>query len=609
MSESNVFPLVYPMSSPWAALEASLNAWRSWISPAHWFGGSKHAPALPAPARPGAEFSATRLATALFENVLAPALHLSKATIAPKRLSDACTDFVRDSFDLWQRASSPNPDVPVLTDSRFKSESWKNNPSLGFIAAWYLAGSRHLDRLANAVDADAKTQEQLRFFVHQWLAAVAPSNFLPLNPDAQRALLESNGESLRQGFTNLVNDIARGKMSQTDESQFAVGKNIATTEGSVVFENDLIQLIQYNPRTEAVFERPLLIVPPCINKYYILDLQPESSLVRHALDNGHQVFMVSWRNPDASLAHKTWDDYVEEGLVQSIEASTSISGQAQINALGFCIGGTLLSTALAVLAARGEQPVASLTLLTAMLDFSDTGLLGIFVDEAQVQSRELTIGGKDGAAPGLMRGAELATTFSFLRPNELVWNYVVDNYLKGQTPPAFNLLYWNSDSTNLPGPMYAWYMRNTYLENRLCEPNALTVCGQPVDFGAITVPTFIYGSREDHIVPWQTAYGARRLLNGPTTFVLGASGHIAGVVNPPSKNKRSYWTVEGDAATAEQPEAWLESASEQKGSWWPKWTNWLEQQGGEQIAPAAKAGSKKYPVIEAAPGRYVAQRD
>ena len=338
--------------------------------------------------------------------------------------------------------------------------------------------------MVDALDTDPKVRERIRFAVQQWTAAASPSNFFALNPEAQKTLLDSKGESLRQGVMNLLGDMQRGKISQTDESGFVVGDNLANTEGSVVFENDLLQLIQYKPRTATVRERPLLIVPPCINKFYILDLQPENSLVAHGLDSGHQVFLISWRNADQSIAHKTWDDYIGEGVLTAIDTVSKISGREQINTLGFCVGGTMLATALAVAAARGEHPAASMTLLTAMLDFSDTGVLDVFVDEAHVQMREQTIGGKNGAPAGLMRGLEFANTFSFLRPNDLVWNYVVDNYLKGRTPVPFDLLYWNSDSTSLPGPMYVWYLRNTYLENKLREPgdvDHLRRAGRPVE--------------------------------------------------------------------------------------------------------------------------------
>ncbi|MBP0595593.1 class I poly(R)-hydroxyalkanoic acid synthase [Paraburkholderia sp. LEh10] len=537
-------------------------------------------------------------------------LKVPSASIPAARLQQLQSDYSREAMQLLQQAVQATSSGIELKDRRFSADAWKTTPVYTYTAAWYLLNARYLQELADAIEADQKTRERIRFAVQQWTAAASPSNFFALNPEAQKTLLESNGESLRQGVMNLLADMQRGKISQTDESRFVVGKNLATTEGSVVFENDLMQLIQYKPRTATVHERPLLIVPPCINKYYILDLQPENSLVAHAVEAGHQVYLISWRNADQSIAHKSWDDYIGEGVLTAIDTTRQISGREQINTLGFCIGGTLLATALSVAAARGEHPAASMTLLTAMLDFADTGVLDIFVDEAHVQMREQTIGGKNGTPPGLMRGIEFANTFSFLRPNDLVWNYVVDNYLKGRTPMPFDLLFWNSDSTSLPGPMYVWYLRNTYLENRLREPGALTTCGEKVDLTRIDVPTFIYGSREDHIVPWETAYASVPLLSGPRKFVLGASGHIAGVINPPSKNKRSYWSVKGDEKSLpENPDDWFESASETPGSWWPEWTNWLEQYGGKKIKAPAQAGSAEFPVIEPAPGRYVQERE
>ncbi|MGU7776392.1 class I poly(R)-hydroxyalkanoic acid synthase [Burkholderia sp. MR1-5-21] len=535
-------------------------------------------------------------------------MQLPVAAIPAERLQKLQSDYARDCVTLMQQATATKLEAPELKDRRFSGDAWKASPAHAFAAAWYLLNARYLQELADALETDPKTRERIRFAVQQWTAAASPSNYLALNPDAQKSILETQGESLRQGMMNLLGDMQRGKISQTDESQFVVGKNLGCTEGAVVYENDLIQLIQYRPTTEQVFERPLLIVPPSINKFYILDLQPENSLVAHALSCGHQVFLVSWRNADASVAHKNWDDYMNEGVLAAIDAVQQVSGREQINTLGFCVGGTMLATALAVLAARGEHPAASMTLLTAMLDFSDTGVVDVFVDEAHVQMREQTIGGKNGSPPGLMRGVEFANTFSFLRPNDLVWNYVVDNYLKGRTPAPFDLLYWNSDSTNLPGPMYAWYLRNTYLENKLRVPGALTVCGEPVDLSRIDVPTFIYGSREDHIVPWQTAYVSASILTGPLKFVLGASGHIAGVINPPAKKKRSYW-VDDDRDLPESAGDWFAGATEHPGSWWPTWVEWLDQYGGRKGAPPAQLGSAQFPVIEPAPGRYVLQRD
>ncbi|WP_018418118.1 MULTISPECIES: class I poly(R)-hydroxyalkanoic acid synthase [Paraburkholderia] len=600
-------------------LDAWMNAWRSFGAQPN--GPSFQMPTMPQipdfaqitagfpqiPAFPGMpDFS--KLAAGALPSL--PGLSIPTAAIPPERLQKLQTDYSREAMELIQQATTSAIKAPELKDRRFSADAWSAAPAYAFTAAWYLLNARYLQQLVDALDTQPKTRERIRFAVQQWTAAASPSNFFALNPEAQKTLLDSKGESLRQGVMNLLADMQRGKISQTDESRFAVGENLANTEGSVVFENDLLQLIQYKPRTATVRERPLLIVPPCINKYYILDLQPENSLVAHGLDSGHQVFLISWRNADQSIAHKTWDDYIGEGVLTSIDTVRKISGREQINTLGFCVGGTMLATALAVAAARGEHPAASMTLLTAMLDFSDTGVLDVFVDEAHVQMREQSIGGKNGAPPGLMRGVEFANTFSFLRPNDLVWNYVVDSYLKGRTPVPFDLLYWNSDSTSLPGPMYVWYLRNTYLENKLREPGALTTCGEPIDLSKIDVPTFIYGSREDHIVPWQTAYASAPLLTGPLKFVLGASGHIAGVINPPAKKKRSFWKLDTDAKTLpESADDWFDAATEVPGSWWPEWTDWLDQYGGKKVKARANLGSDEFPVIEPAPGRYVRQRE
>jgi len=453
--------------------------------------------------------------------------------------------------------------------------------------------------LAEAVETDAKTKNRIRFAVEQWMAAASPSNFLALNAEAQKKAIETKGESIAMGVKNLVHDLQQGHVSMTDESLFEVGKNVATTEGAVVFENELFQLIEYKPLTAKVYEKPFLLVPPCINKFYILDLQPDNSLIRYAVEQGHRTFVVSWRNPDQSLAHKTWDDYIEGAVIKAIGVTQEISGSPTINALGFCVGGTMLGTALGVLAARGEKPVDSATFLTTFLDFSDTGILDVFIDEGMVKYREAELG-----KGGLMKGQDLASTFSFLRPNDLVWNYVVGNYLKGETPPPFDLLYWNSDSTNLPGPYYAWYLRNTYLENNLKKPGKLTVCGEKLDLSALDIPVYIYGSREDHIVPIGGAYASTQLLSGKKRFVQGASGHIAGVINPPSKNKRSHW-IRADGKLPKTHAQWLEGAVEHPGSWWTDWSQWLKGHAGKQIAAPKSYGKGKYKAIEAAPGRYV----
>lgn len=415
-------------------------------------------------------------------------------------------DYLKQATALWN-ASLGQGEAPSATDRRFAAPEWRSNPAAHFMSQLYLLNGRTLGKMAEQVEADDKTKARIKFAVQQFVDAASPSNFLALNPEAQKLALESHGETLARGLQQLWGDVQRGHVSQTDESAFEVGRNVATTAGSVVFENALFQLIEYTPLTPQVHARPFLLVPPCINKFYILDLQPDNSLIRYAVAEGHRVFVVSWRNPDESVKHLTWDDYVEQGAIQAIRVVQEISGQERINTLGFCVGGTILASALAVLAARGEQAAASLTLLTTLLDFADNGILDIFVDEASVRLREATLGPEAHNGPQLLHGQELATTFSFLRPNDLVWNYVVGNYLKGEAPPAFDLLYWNGDSTNLPGPMYCWYLRHTYLQNELKVPGKLTVCGEKLDLGAIDCPVYIYGLREDYISPGRRPTG------------------------------------------------------------------------------------------------------
>ena len=532
---------------------------------------------------------------------------MGKLSLPGSQLASIQGDYLKQAADVWNAAlqrlqADGAAKPPPLADRRFAAPEWAANPAAAFTAQLYMLNARTLLQMADSLQADEKTKGRVRFAVQQWVDANAPSNFLAFNPEALALAVQTRGESLASGMQHLLQDLQKGHVSQTDESVFEVGRNVATTEGAVVFENALIQLIEYKPLTATVHERPMLFVPPCINKYYILDLQPENSVIRHTVAQGHRTFVVSWRNPDDSLKASTWDDYIELGPIAAIRAAQAISGATTINTLGFCVGGTILSTALAVLAARGEQPAQSMTLLTTLLDFESTGILDIFIDEAMVRLREMTLGAQAPTGPALLKGQELATTFSFLRPNDLVWNYVVANYLKGEAPPPFDLLYWNGDSTNLPGPMFCWYLRHTYLQNELKLPGRLTVCGQPVDLGAIHAPVFIYGSREDHIVPWTAAYASVPLLKGPRQFVLGASGHIAGVINPPAKGKRSHWTNTQLPAKAE---AWMEGATEHPGSWWPVWSDWLKPHGGRLVNAPKTPGSAKFKAIEPAPGRYV----
>jgi polyhydroxyalkanoate synthase len=516
-------------------------------------------------------------------------------------------EYMAGAMEVWNRVLQPDAAPKRPADRRFAASEWSASPPSAYLAEMYLLNARTLLGMVESLQADEKTRSRVRFAVLQWIDAASPSNFLALNPEAQKKAIETQGESLADGMRHLWDDLQQGHLSQTDETAFEVGRNVATTEGWVVFENEFFQLLEYKPLTAKVYERPFLIVPPCINKFYILDLQPENSLIRHAVSEGHRVFVVSWKNAGEEIAKRTWDDYIEHAAIKAISLAQEISGSEQINTLGFCIGGTILATALAVLEARGERPAASMTLLTAFLDFSDTGILDIFVDEASTRMREMTIGAESAGGGSLLKGQELATTFSFLRPNDLVWNYVVGNYLKGETPPPFDLLYWNSDGTNLPGPMYCWYLRNTYLENNLVEPGKVTICGEKIDLGSIAVPSYLYASREDHIVPWQGAYRSTQVLKGKRRFVLGASGHIAGVINPPLKKKRSHW-IGKSAALPASAEAWLADAVEHPGSWWTDWSAWLAQFGGKQVAAPKKPGNAKYKTIEAAPGRYVKEK-
>jgi len=525
-------------------------------------------------------------------------------SVAPDVLADIQAEFSRD----WLRVcdESRRGVLAPPADRRFRSQAWAASGQHMLLAHAYLLSARALSRMVDAAQVGEALRNRLRFSIMQWVDALAPSNFLAFNPDAQQAIIDTAGRALSNGLANLVNDLRKGRITQTDESQFEIGRNVATTPGQVVFQNPLFQLIQYTPQTDTVYERPLVIVPPNINKFYILDLQPANSLVRYAVEQGHTVFMVSWRNPLASDTDgtdaATWSQYLDDAVLKALEVASDITGQPQVNALGFCVGGTMLASALALAQARGQRPAASLTLLTVLLDFHDTGVLQVFVDEAHALMRDRQLG-----QGGLMPARDLATTFSFLRPNELVWNYVVGNYLKGQTPPAFDLLFWNGDSTNLPGPFFTWYFRNTYLENNLKVPGRAQAAGLGLDLTRLDMPAYLYGSREDHIVPWTSAYASTQLLRGPQRFVLGASGHIAGVINPPAAGKRSYWASDA-AALPGDPGAWLAQAQEHPGSWWPDWAGWLAGHAGARRKAPRRAGNARYRPLEPAPGSYVKVR-
>jgi polyhydroxyalkanoate synthase len=509
-------------------------------------------------------------------------------------------DYQGQWVELGQRLLTGQPFS--FDDRRFASGNW-SNPLFGSLAAFYLLNAGFLLKLLDQLPIqDKKPRQRLLYLVEQAIAAGAPSNFLVSNPDALQRVVDTRGGSLITGLLHLASDLQEGKMRQCDSGAFKVGEDLASTPGEVVFENALFQLIQYHPQTDTQYQRPVFIVPPSINKYYILDLRPDNSMVRHLLQQGHPVFLMSWRNFDQAHAGTTWDDLIESGIIKGLQVTREISGQQRPNCVGFCIGGTLLSTALAVLAARGDTEIASVSLLTTFLDYLDTGPIDIFVDEQLVAYRERTIGGIDGPI-GLFKGEDMGNTFSLLRPNDLWWNYNVDKYLKGQKPNALDLLFWNNDSTNLPGPMYCWYLRHTYLQNDL-KSGELDCCGVKLDLRAIDAPAYILATHDDHIVPWKSAYASTHLLSGTKRFVLGASGHIAGVINPPAREKRNYWT--NDQLTLD-PDSWFNEAEQHPGSWWNDWFTWLAEHAGEREASVLRTGNAQYPALEPAPGRYVMQ--
>jgi len=522
-------------------------------------------------------------------------------------IADLQREYFKQLWQLWNGAflqtfaGAAHSEIALARgDKRFKDEVWQEMPYYDLLKQSYLLGSRQLHEFVDRAQVDDKTKLQLRFYARQFIDAMSPSNFPGTNPEVIRKAIETRSASLTDGMRNLIDDLQKGRITRVDESAFEVGRNLATTPGSVVFENELIQLIQYAPQTGEVEKTPLLIVPPCINKYYLLDLGTGNSLIEYAVAQGHQVFLISWRSAVPEIGHLTWDDYLQMGPLKAIDVVLDITGAERTHALGFCVGGTILSCAAAVLAARQQDKLATITLLTTMLDFSDTGEIGLLIDSGSVALREATIG-----RGGILPGKELAFTFGTLRANDLIWRYVVDSYLKGATPDAFDLLYWDSDSVSLPGPMYCWYTRNTYLENNIKDPGKTTQCGVPVDLSKIGLPIYLLASREDHIVPWKSAFRSKDLIGGEARFVLAASGHVAGVINPPARNKRNHWLnddLESD------PQGWFDAAEEKAGSWWPDWDRWMKTHSSGTIPAPDRQGNETFNPIEPAPGRYVKQK-
>ncbi|MGH8630387.1 MAG: PHA/PHB synthase family protein [Burkholderiales bacterium] len=532
---------------------------------------------------------------------LDPATLFAALTATPEareRLASLQSNYYRDWLALWADGA-PGSGAETDNDPRFEAPEWRESHWFRLLRGAYELNSRYLTGLAEVAALDPAAKRRLRFVARQLADAMAPSNYPATNPVAVKSAIASHGETFARGLAQLNRDLARGRISMSDESAFEVGRNLAITPGDVIFENEATQLIRYRPTTREVYERPLFIVPPFINKYYILDLQPENSFVRYCVERGVETYIVSWRNIPQELGRLTWDDYIAMGVFEPLGAVRETSGSLTVNALGFCVGGTLLASALAVLAAKRHRPVASLTLLASMLEFSDTGEIGVYVDPSYVERCE-----REFAAGGLVPGSRLAATFATLRANELVWHFVVNNYLLGRDPKAFDLLYWNADGSNLPGPLYAYYLRNMYLENNLRVAGKLRMQGAAVDLGKIRLPAYVFAARQDHIVPWHTAYHSARLLGARTEFVLGASGHVAGVINPMRQNRRQHWT---NSELPADPEAWLSAAQQHHGSWWSHWSAWLEPQSGDRKL-ALSTGHGRYRPIEPAPGRYVRER-
>ena len=535
---------------------------------------------------------------------------MAKLLANPYKLAQAQMNLVWDYFSLWQRSmmrvaglSASPVAAPEKSDKRFKDEEWEQHFLFDFIKQSYLIAARHIHDTVSGVDGlDEQTQKKVTFYTRQYIDALSPSNFAMTNPEVFRETVKSHGQNLLKGLNNLLRDVEDGggnlRVKMTDTSAFELGKNVATTPGKVVFQTEMMQLLQYTPSTEKVLKKPLLIVPPWINKFYILDLREKNSYIKWAVDQGHTVFVISWVNPDERLAQKSFDAYVKEGVIAALDAIERQTGEKEVNAAGYCLGGTLLATTLAYLAAKRQKRILSATFFTTMTDFTDPGELGVFIDEGQVSSLE-----KKMFERGYLEGSEMAGTFNMLRANDLIWSFVVNNYLLGKDPFPFDLLYWNSDSTRMPAAMHSFYLRTMYMENRLIEPGGIEIDGTPIDLGKIKVPCYFISTIEDHIAPWKSTYMGARRFGGPTRFVLGGSGHIAGIVNPPAANKYGYW-LNPSAKLAETADAWLEGAQQHPGSWWTDWQAWVTAHDSEQTE-ARDPVNGKLEVLEDAPGSFV----
>ena len=529
----------------------------------------------------------------------------------PSPLIDAQMTWWDGYLRLWrqgaQRLRGEEPAEPVAApepdDRRFRDQAWTENWVFDHLKQSYLLTAACVQSaVGNLRGLDEKDAAKLAFCSRQFVDAMAPTNFLATNPAALKETAETKGENLLRGLRNVLDDLERngGRFAprMSDQGHFTLGETIATTPGKVVFQNDLMQLIQYAPSTETVFRRPLLIVPPWINKYYVLDLRPKNSFVRWAVSKGYTVFMISWINPDERLAGKTFEDYMLEGPLAALDAIEQATGEREVAAIGYCLGGTLTAATLAYLAARGDKRIRSATFFASLVDFTEPGDLGVFIDDVQLESLEATM-----AEQGYLDGRHMATTFSMLRANDLIWSFVVNNYLLGREPLPFDLLFWNSDSTRMPAAMHGYYLRKMYQENLLAQPGGLSLDGVPIDLRRVDIPTYIVATREDHIAPWQSCFAACGLYRGQRRFVLGASGHIAGIINPPDAGKYGYWT--GPVGESQDADAWLAAAERHEGSWWSDWHAWQRRRTGGKKVPARVPGDGVLRPIEDAPGAYV----
>jgi len=537
----------------------------------------------------------------------------AKMLADPNKLLQAQLELWGQYMKLWQvtaqrmMGQTVEPVAePAKGDKRFADPAWKDEVVFDYLKQSYLLTARWLQGTVKEVGGiDDKTAQKVEFYTRQFVDAMSPSNFALTNPQVVKATMESKGENLIKGLQNLLTDLERGKgklaIRQTDMNAFKVGENVATSPGKVVFHNDLIQLLQYAPTTDEVYQVPLLIVPPWINKFYILDLKPQNSFIKWATEHGYTVFVISWVNPDEKLTGLVFDDYMKLGPLAALDAIEKATGEKKVSAIGYCIGGTLMATTLAYMAARNDDRVVACTFFTAQVDFTEPGELGVFIDEDQLASVEQVMSKK-----GYLDGAEMATTFNMLRANDLIWSFVVNNYLMGKDPFPFDLLFWNADATRMPAAMHIYYLRNMYQKNLLSKPGAISIDNVPIDLGKITTPTYLQAGKDDHIAPARSVYKATQLFSGPVRFMLAGSGHIAGVVNPPSAKKYQHWLNE----TARNPptlEEWRAGATEYPGSWWNDWDKWLSEKSGPKV-PARVPGSGGLPAIEDAPGSYVKVR-